>query len=94
MPIIYIIQGLNYIETDKASLKFFVDSIGSSKAKETVICTSDHKRTYELRISSVINMSKINPVLDRNGTNQFQLKIINEHTTYFVPFQRKQVDKS
>ena len=42
----------------------------------------------------MINMNKINQILDRNGVDSFQLKIINEDTVYYVPFERSMVGKS
>lgn len=86
IPIIYILRGINHIENPTLSLKFYIDSISKSPSSTLLDLKSDHKRTYELKIHSLVNMSKINPILDRNGTNQFHLKLINESTVYYVLF--------
>ena len=39
-------------------------------------------------------MNKLNKILDKNNTNNFTLKIINEDTYYFIPFTRKIVNRS
>lgn len=77
VPIIYILRGINHIENAKTSLKFYIDSLHKQSSKYLLDPKSDHRRTYELKVHSLINMVKINPILDRKGTNQFYLKIIN-----------------
>jgi hypothetical protein len=49
---------------------------------------------YELNLLEIWNLNKLNKLLDRNNTNNFIIKIINEDTYYFIPFERKIVSKS
>jgi hypothetical protein len=95
IPLVYVIQGLNFIENETSSLKFYIDSVQSSTPKElSSDYRTDHKRVYEMSLHSMLNISKINHILDQSGSDSFDLKIINEDTSFFIPFQRTVVNRS
>jgi len=41
-----------------------------------------------MNVLEIFNMNKINKMLEKRGANKFQLKIINETTVFYVPFDR------
>lgn len=77
MPTVYIMKGFNYIESNKVSIKFFVDFSKSSVSSETIDAKADHRRVYELNLKDIWNLNKLNNLLDRSGCDQFSIKIIN-----------------
>ena len=47
-----------------------------------------------MNFNGIVNMSKINQILDRNGAEKFTVKIVNEETFYYIPFERIKVGRS
>lgn len=70
-------KGFNYIESNKVSIKFFVDFSKSSASSEIIDVKADHRRVYELNLQDIWNLNKLNNLLDRSGCDQFSIKIIN-----------------
>jgi hypothetical protein len=47
-----------------------------------------------MNILDIFNMNKVNKLLEKKGVNKFHLKIINETTVYYIPFEKVVASRS
>ena len=90
---VFVLEGINCIFNENVTVKFFIESITTNKIADQDQ-KSDKRRVFEMNLEQVMNLSKINRVLTSRGESMFTLKIINEETSYFIPFERRKANKS
>ena len=73
-------------------MKFLIESVAGRTAGD-YDPKADRRRVYEMALKEIMNLSKVGSMLAKKGHNQFTLKILNEESCFFIPFERKLVSR-
>ena len=88
LPFVYILKGLNILETQDINIKFYIDF------KDGAVLTSEPKRGDERRFIQLSLIDIWNLGLIAAKCSDFELKIITDNTIYAIPFHRSEIDRA